>query len=191
MPSNPPMRRIASNISGEDVRNAKLRQCVVKVVGDFALDIELGGALFKGVKYLSSYAPEAGDSAWALVNGSDLLVIGVLGPIEGWQEVTDLRNGATAYQTGITNQWTPRYRKIGGVVYLQGLINTNVTTTPLHVATLPIGYRPRSTYMGIQMTASTQFRRMDIDANGSIIFREAPSYTTSWHSITASFPADN
>lgn len=126
----------------------------------------------------SSFA--GGWSDWTLIGDGDT----------GWLEITDLRNGATAYQTGLAGSWTPRCRRMNGVVYLQGLINTNATTTPLHVATLPGGYRPRSTLMENIFVSGANYRRMDIDVNGSIIFREAPAYSTGWHSITTSFPAD-
>lgn len=116
----------------------------------------------------------------------------LLGDDSGWIEITDFYNGATAYQTGLAGAWTPRCRRMNGVVYLQGLINTNATTNPLHVATLPVGFRPRHTLMENIFVSGANYRRMDIDGNGSIIFREAnPAFSTGWHSITSSFPQEN
>lgn len=59
----------------------------------------------------------------------------------GWKYLT-LQNGATIFNEN--NK--PRYRKIGNIVYLDGLFSSPATsvTSPLTIATLPSGYRPSS-----------------------------------------------
>lgn len=134
------------------------------------------GAVSARVMYAGVWRP------WSLVGGDD----------SGWQEMTSFLNGATAYQGGLGNSWTPRYRKKNGIVYLQGLVNTNTTATSIHVTTLPAGYRPGTgTSMFLQATSGSQHRRMDINFDGAVVFRESPAYTTGWHSIGCWFPAEN
>lgn len=112
----------------------------------------------------------------------------------GWIEITSFLNGATTYQAGLGNAWTPRYRRVNGIVYVAGLVNTGATTIPLHVLTLPAGFRPGTgVWMGIQMCSGPSSRRLDIDSAGQFVFREMASgaASTGWHSIAATYVAEN
>jgi hypothetical protein len=115
-----------------------------------------------------------------------------IGGDTGWAELTGFLNGASAYQTGLGGAWTPRYRRLNGLVHLQGLVNTGTTGT-VHVATLPAGFRPATgTTMGAQMAAGPSVRRLDIGADGALIFREGVgTLSTGWHSLAATFPQES
>lgn len=110
----------------------------------------------------------------------------------GWIELTGFVNGASAYQTGLGNSWTPRYRRKGGVVYLEGLVNSGTTAT-VHVCTLPAGFRPGTGVKMVNMfAAGPSTRRMDIGANGAMTFRElVGTGSTAWHNISTSFAQEN
>lgn len=104
----------------------------------------------------------------------------------GWTWMTTgWLNGASPYAT--SGSWVPRYRKVNGIVYMAGLFNSGATTTPLHVFTLPVGYRPGSgeTMIAIPHTGAG-IRRMDISPAGAMILREqhAGAATTGWHNLT-------
>jgi hypothetical protein len=109
-----------------------------------------------------------------------------------WIELTGFINGASAYQTGLGNPWTPRYRKQNGVVYLEGLVNAGTTAT-VHICTLPAGFRPGTgTKMVDMFAAGPSVRRMDILSNGDMIFRElVGTGSTGWHNIGCSFVQEN
>lgn len=110
----------------------------------------------------------------------------------GWTELTGFVNGASAYQVGLGNSWTPRYRKVSGIVHLEGLVNAG-TTAAVHVCTLPAGFRPGTGVKMVNMFASgPSVRRMDIGTDGAMIFREVVgTASTGWHNIGCSFPQEN
>lgn len=117
----------------------------------------------------------------------------------GWREVggdtgwalLPLAGTATAYSTDLANQYAPRYRKVAGVVHLAGLVNTGATTNPIHVATLPAGFRPATGIMSQQITSGAILRRLDITSNGYLTFREATGTVhSSWHNVQCSFLAE-
>jgi hypothetical protein len=60
-----------------------------------------------------------------------------------------------------------RYRKIGGVVYLQGLIRSGTATAGTIVLTLPAGFRPAATLVFATFNASGA-TRLDVDASGNV-----------------------
>lgn len=57
----------------------------------------------------------------------------------GWIDLT-LLNGAT-----VQNGFTPRYRRIGKIVIIKGIVTT-VSSADTVVATLPTGFRPSTTH---------------------------------------------
>ena len=66
----------------------------------------------------------------------------------GWEEITDydtgwqnltLLNGVTA-RSG--NQYKPRYRRIGNVVYILGQVTIPAHSSQMIIAILPEGFRP-------------------------------------------------
>lgn len=59
----------------------------------------------------------------------------------GWINFTNFQNGATVWDTNFS---PPRYRRIGNVVYLNGLFTAGTTGTVQF--TLPAGFRPTSQY---------------------------------------------
>lgn len=116
-------------------------------------------------------------SVWSLISSEDT----------SWQEVTSFGSGWSAYATGVNNHWTPRYRRRNGVVFLEGLVSGGPTGSAF---TLPVGYRPATVLMrGVVISGGT-LQRLDINPNGDVYFGEG-TQTTGWHSINASFNADN
>lgn len=131
---------------------------------------------------------------------------------ESWKTPT-LLNGWVDY--GSTWQGA-RYRRLGGVVYIQGLVKSGTAST---VFNLPAGYRPAAALMFSTMTYSrtsggasdattgpasagtahthehahthdmtNHVGRLDIKANGDVI---AGAFHSNWISISCSFPAEN
>lgn len=106
----------------------------------------------------------------------------------GWVELTPLA-GWTSYQTGIGNDWTPRARKVGGLVFTEGLFNGGSPTGT--ACTLPVGLRPGQGTTMREARNSAGAQRMDITAGGNIIFSGTEgAQTTGWHSIACQFPAE-
>jgi hypothetical protein len=115
---------------------------------------------------------------WTSVAGSDTAWAELL-PASGW----------SPYQSGIGLEWTPRYRRKGGIVYVEGLMNGGPTGL---VTTLPVGFRPGS---GVSMrwngTGGNGTCRVDFNANGTVVVNGEGTQTTGWHSLQAAFIAEN
>jgi hypothetical protein len=91
-----------------------------------------------------------------------LVIVGTMSQLpetvdSGWQYVGD--PGSAAFLNGWGNfggGWTPaRYRKIGGRVFLEGLVSAGTAASP--ILTLPAAYRPT---VGAVMFAAVTFRRV-------------------------------
>jgi hypothetical protein len=109
---------------------------------------------------IDSYIPTVADVVAVLVQGTDLLVLGVIGigvpgsvggPPDTWHVIGD--PGEPAFQ----NNWapagasadTPMFRKVNDIVFLNGSITPGIGTTPVDevVFTLPVGYRPLNPFI--------------------------------------------
>lgn len=91
-----------------------------------------------------------------------------------------LQNGWTTYDATYNS---PSYIKTSdGVVVLKGLIKNSGTPTDGQViATLPVSYRPSANLIFPAVTYPNNYARIDINANGEIIFRAGGS--ASWLSL--------
>jgi len=92
----------------------------------------------------------------------------------------NLQNGWTAYNSGYS---TPSYIKTSdGIVALRGLVsNAGSPTDGQIIATLPEGYRPSGSLIFPASTAPSSYARLDINANGDIVYRTGGS--SSWISL--------
>jgi len=78
----------------------------------------------------------------------------------------------------------PRYCRINGVVYVQGLIKNGPVSSA--IATLPVGFRP-DTFVIKSNSMSGGFTRVDFRSDGQIVVSPGSS---GWTSIVANFWAD-
>lgn len=115
---------------------------------------------------------------WSLLGGED----------SGWVELSITGADFSAYQTGLGNSWTPRYRRVNGTVYMEGLVNGGPTGV---CAYLPTGFRPGTGASMRNVVTAAGHYRLDISSNGAINFVTGWPDTTSWKSISASFPQEN
>ena len=86
-----------------------------------------------------------------------------------------------------------RYRKVQGVVYIQGMMSGGTASSSLPAFTLPRGFRPSNRMIFGVYTAEgtgTQGNRLDILANGQVHPYAAVSVTTGWFSVHAIFIPD-
>jgi hypothetical protein len=102
-------------------------------------------------------------------------------PDSGWLTPT-LLNNWVVYDATFSN--AAMYRKVGGIVYLRGLLKNG--TAGAVMFTLPVGYRP-----GIRMLfivdGTGGFGRIDVASNGDVIHT---SGATGYFQISVSFVAD-
>lgn len=75
----------------------------------------------------------------------------------GW---TDFGTGAGLYEGG-------RYRKVGDIVYLEGLVKRTSGSSYV-ITTLPTGFRPANRHM-FASNQGGSFGRVDIENNGEVI----------------------
>ena len=94
----------------------------------------------------------------------------------GWINATLL--GTIGNKGGIFQR--ARYRKLNGVVYIEGVVkggNSNLTNTLFN---LPLGFRPTKTLMMMAMRSGFASTRLDVKPNGDVnCFR----FNSSWTSI--------
>lgn len=96
--------------------------------------------------------------------------------------------GAPAFQNnwvdyGTSTYFDPRFRKINGVVYIEGLIKNG--TTSLAAFTLPVGYRPYCRLI-FATDADSAFGRLDVNDNGDVL----PIVSSNaWVTLNCSFVA--
>lgn len=104
----------------------------------------------------------------------------------GWITLP-LLNSWVSYDT---NYGPPRYRRVRGVVYVQGLMKNG--TLGVAVAQLPAGFRPNLGTGPGNLLFTTQgaagVTRLDVQSDGQII---GAAVTAAWTSLTGiTFPAD-
>lgn len=144
----------------------------------------------------SPAAPAAGsnllypksDDKWYTKNSAGVeTLVGPSGAVSdsGWIAPT-LLNGWVNYGGGHT---LAGYRKIGGVVYLRGLIKFGTATASTVLFVLPVGYRPDATMHGINVTSAADGQgSYNIYANGDVTIRSGANTYFSLDGIA--FPAD-
>ena len=104
-------------------------------------------------------------------DGSAWIVVGV--PDTGWQ-VPTLLNGWTNF--GVSYQ-TARYRRKGGVVYIQGLLKDG--TTGVSIFNLPVGFRPAAKLQVPTILGGGAVGRIDIEPDGNILGLNVSASATS------------
>lgn len=106
------------------------------------------------------------------------------GPDTGWTAPT-LLNGWVDYPS----PWSPvGYRKIGGVVWLRGLVSNGTLDTAMF--TLPAGSRPGIRLLFNVQTWPDVSARMEVHADGTVI-NGSGSGNNAWISLDGiSFPTD-
>lgn len=97
-----------------------------------------------------------------------------------WVDVSSF-NGTWTNLDAATFQ-RARYRKVGDIVYIQGLVKSGTSGTS--VFTLPTGFRPPVALVFATDCASSAHARMDIEADGDVMVY-APS--TTYVSLSCSF----
>lgn len=136
-----------------------------------------------------------GDTVWMAKTASGSLII--VSYLEtGWHNVGG--SGEPAFQNGWTNYpaWTPaRFRKVGGIVIVQGLVQHlagNVAGSV--VFTLPAGYRPLNyiLFSASSANGATEVNtRTDVGPDGSVYLGSTFASGSGYHSLSGvSFPAE-
>jgi Tfp pilus assembly protein PilV len=101
-----------------------------------------------------------------------------------WTDLT-LQNGWVAHAAGYAS---PQYTKSSdGIVTVKGLIKSGSTANGSIIANLPPGYRPAASQI-FSSVANDAYGRIDVAANGDILFRVGHVNSTSLDAI--SFIAD-
>lgn len=110
----------------------------------------------------------------------------------GWIEAT-LSSSFTVYNSGVPVQ----YRKIGNVVYIQGVIKPRSaiagSDSGVTIFTLPEGYRPNQSLQWLCQGSSANKWLLAVHATGNVTFARygTTSYTQAttsvWLPFTASF----
>jgi len=101
----------------------------------------------------------------------------------GWITPT-FQNGWTHYDTTYGDV---RYRKINGVVHIEGLIKSGTISATQPVFTLPVGFRPKTRLLKATFS-NNSVARLDIATNGYVI---PYSGSNVWYSVWCSFAAHN
>lgn len=111
-------------------------------------------------------------------------------PIEdtGWIPVTAFQNGWVNFDAR-----TAVYRRINGIVYLQGIVKNGVVGGATAIFTLPAGFRPRANVLAdtnFPITSNGAFGIVAVDGtSGNVIAQAGSSAYMDLCSI--SFPADH
>lgn len=107
-------------------------------------------------------------AGWTLTRVSTLAAytLKVTADASSWRPLP-LINGWTNYGGG----WqTARYRKVGQIVYLQGLL-VGTGRTADQISYLPVGYQPNTLLLFATQTDTATQGRCDVDSGGGIYFR--------------------
>lgn len=102
----------------------------------------------------------------------------------GWSNLT-FGAGWQGYQGGSTVYGTGQYRKMGDIVTLRGLVETNsaIGTIGVTIGTLPVGFRPPYQSIFNQQTSVTGISRIDVGVPGIINITGAAPATANWVSL--------
>ena len=101
----------------------------------------------------------------------------------GWITPT-FENGWTHYPSPFGDV---RYRKINGVVHIEGIMKDGTISNTLPAFTLPVGFRPKARLLRATQSDSV-LGRLDVDTNGYVI---PYSGSNAWFSVWCSFVAHN
>ena len=101
----------------------------------------------------------------------------------GWITVS-FQNGWSHYDSTYGDV---RYRKINGVVHIEGLMKGGTISTSSPAFTLPVGFRPKTRLLGVTYSSGGA-GRLDINTNGYAL---PYSGSNVWYSVWCSFVAHN
>jgi len=113
----------------------------------------------------------SGQDTWHYVGGS--------GEITFQYSWVNYNSNSGTYQTA-------RFTKIDGIVYVEGLVKNGSSATSI-ILVLPPGYRPAKRLMTSTFSAGGA-TRIDVQSTGAMLMSTGAS--TTWASITMSFPVD-
>lgn len=93
--------------------------------------------------------------------------------------------GWQGYQTGNTTYGTGQYRKVGDIVTVRGLVESNsaLGTIGTNIGTLPAGFRPPYQAIFNQQSSVAGLARVDVQNNGVINISGAAPATGNWVSL--------
>lgn len=158
----------------------------VNAVGTYDVNLGQSGVTLPGVRALGYGAFIVGEVVVVEFAGSDPLIMGGAGIEDGWHE--------PAWAAGWSNYgapWTAKYRKVHGLVYIEGLATGGATGSTIF--TLPPGYRPLTSTMRTQIAQVNIAMRVDYNADGTVLLQGESTGAragTGWVSVAASFPAE-
>src|SRR5580765_296207 len=95
-----------------------------------------------------------------------------------WTNVTAFLNGWVAY-AGLR---APRYRKIGDIVYVEGLVRNGTVGAAAFI--MPTGFRSNDSYT-IACVSNSLFGYISVNPDGSIVPQVGAS---AWFSLVCQFP---
>lgn len=147
------------------------------------------------------YQPDSPDGSLKIGNGNadsptEVLSINSSGVInngiindEDWHNIGEtgeiaFQNGWSAY-TGNADYSVARYKKINGVVHIEGLVSGGSAGNAV-ICTLPTGYRPVKNIFTASVS-NNAFCRLEIKQNGELYANTGGS--TTWISICFNFVA--
>lgn len=106
-------------------------------------------------------------------------------PDSGWLAPT-LLNGWVVYDATYGN--AAMYRKVGGIVYLRGLIKSGTVTAGTPIFVLPVGFRP-GIWLVIASSSNNAYTNVEVKPDGNVLVG-GPTPSATWLSLdNVSFPA--
>lgn len=166
--------------------------------------IGLSGGFF-GVITITPWGDDSGGAVHQLAFGAGSYYHGVwrrigsrsagwgawapLGEDSGWVEfdASQFYGGWSKYQTGLASQWAPRWRRLNGIIYLEGLVQLGTYQTT-NVHQLPAQARPAVHVMRTAQRSGGLTIRYDVSPSGLISMLEG-STSGGWHNIATSYIA--
>jgi hypothetical protein len=160
----------------------------VNADGTYNVALAASGVTLPSLRALGYGAFTAGEVVVVDFTGSDPLVMGAVGTPDGSHTVgAELQAGWSNYG----DPWRAKYRKVHGIVLLEGLVTGGATSTAM--LSLPAGYRPGHSTMRTQMAAGPAVVRVDYYTDGSVyLTAEMVGARTAggWVSVATSFAAE-
>lgn len=122
-------------------------------------------------------------------SGGSWLAAGRMAPTTGdaWQ--TPVFAAPWQNYVGNGNYQLPRYRRVGNEVIIEGLASTGTTsvTGTSTIFTLPVGYRPATSFVFPAMTAGSAVRQLDVFDTGIVRIANVPAGAINYLSLNCRF----
>lgn len=180
----------ASVVVGEEKDDSDVVQGKVISREDTTYTVSIQGDS-AGTPLIRSLVPlVANDTIWLVKKGT--FVLAVSHQDKGWRKVGTsgepaFLNAWSNYETTETTHFHAKFRKVNGVVHIEGLVKGGTWLAP--VFTLPAGYRPGKYLhrMSIGYDAACGLR---VEANGNVLLGAPTPPSNLWASIGVSFIAE-